>query len=166
MLKYSSSHIVERGFTGGTKDLLASVGGVREWDSISGLGRFPGKGNGSPLQYSSLGKSPWTEEPGELQSTGSQRARHNWASEHTAQVFHRVLFLLVYFWLCWIFIAMRRLSLVAVSEVTLRCSVWASHCGGFSCRRAQASVVVVHGLSCPEACGIFLDQRSNLCPLH
>ena len=28
------------------------------------------------------------------------------------------------------------------------------------------SVVVVHGLSCSAACGIFLDQGSNPCPLH
>ena len=28
------------------------------------------------------------------------------------------------------------------------------------------SVVVAHGLSCSAACGIFLDQGSNLCPLH
>ena len=44
---------------------------------------------------------------------------------------------------------------------------WASHCGGFSCCRewsleGWASVVVAHGLSCPMACGIFLD----LCPQH
>ena len=30
----------------------------------------------------------------------------------------------------------------------------------------QASVVVVHGLTCPPACGIFLDQGFNPCPLH
>ena len=30
----------------------------------------------------------------------------------------------------------------------------------------RASVVGVHGLSSPEACGIFLDQGLNLCPLH
>ena len=30
-----------------------------------------------------------------------------------------------------------------------------------------SSVVVVHGgPSCPKACGIFLDQRSNPCLLH
>ena len=29
-----------------------------------------------------------------------------------------------------------------------------------------ASLVAVHGLSCPTACGIFLAQGSNLCPLH
>ena len=28
------------------------------------------------------------------------------------------------------------------------------------------SVVVAHGLSCSAACGIFLDQGSNPCPLH
>ena len=27
-------------------------------------------------------------------------------------------------------------------------------------------VVVAHGISCPEACGIFQDQGLNLCPLH
>ena len=28
------------------------------------------------------------------------------------------------------------------------------------------AVAVVHGLSCPVACGIFLDQESNSCLLH
>ena len=31
--------------------------------SIPGLGRFPGVGNGNPLQYSFM-EIPWTEEPG------------------------------------------------------------------------------------------------------
>ena len=30
----------------------------------------------------------------------------------------------------------------------------------------QISVVVAHELSCSAACGIFLDQGSNPCPLH
>ena len=30
----------------------------------------------------------------------------------------------------------------------------------------MGSVVVACGLSCPAACGIFLDQGSNLCFLH
>ena len=30
----------------------------------------------------------------------------------------------------------------------------------------QISVIVGHGLSCSTACGIFLDQGLNLCPLH
>ena len=29
------------------------------------------------------GESPWTEEPGGLQSTGLQRVRHNWSTKHT-----------------------------------------------------------------------------------
>ena len=43
---------------------------------------------------------------------------------------------------------------------------------GFSCCRAQAlgtrvgSVVTVYQLSCPEACGIFLNQGLNPCALH
>ena len=42
--------------------------------SIPGLGRFPGGGQGNPLQYSYL-EIPWIEEPGGLQSTGPQRVR-------------------------------------------------------------------------------------------
>ena len=45
--------------------------------SIPGLGRCPGGGNDNPLQYSCL-DNPWTEEPGGLQSMGSQRVEHNW----------------------------------------------------------------------------------------
>ena len=29
------------------------------------------------------GESPWTEEPGGLQSMGSQRAAHDWATKHS-----------------------------------------------------------------------------------
>ena len=38
---------------------------------IPGSGRSPGEGNGNPLQYSCL-ENAWTEEPGRLQSMGSQ----------------------------------------------------------------------------------------------
>ena len=44
---------------------------------IPGLGRSHGVGNGNPLQVFLPGESPWTEEPGGLQSTGSQRVRHD-----------------------------------------------------------------------------------------
>ena len=43
---------------------------------IPELGRSPGEGNGNLLHYSCLGKIPWTEEPGELQSMGLQRVGH------------------------------------------------------------------------------------------
>ena len=74
-------------------------------------------------------------------------------------------------------------SLVVMSrdDFELQCS--ASHCGGFSCCKARAPgaqgsvtavsglestglVVEVHGLSCSEACGTFLDQGSSLSFLH
>ena len=39
-------------------------------------GRYPGEGNGNPLQYSCLEK-PWRKEPGRLQSTRSQKVGHD-----------------------------------------------------------------------------------------
>ena len=73
--------------------------------SIPGWGRCPGEGNGNPLQYSclenprqergerllaavgfmlispSVWKIPWTDEPGRLQSMGSQRVRYDLATK-------------------------------------------------------------------------------------
>ena len=43
---------------------------------IPGLGRSSGGGNGNPLQYSCL-ESPWTEEPGGLQTIGSQTIKQD-----------------------------------------------------------------------------------------
>ena len=67
------------GFPGGTviKNPPANIG---DMGSIPGLGRPPGEGNGNPRQYSCL-EIPWTEEPGGLESTGSQRLRHDRATE-------------------------------------------------------------------------------------
>ena len=42
-------------------------------------GFLPGEESGNPLQYSCL-ENPWTEEPGRLQSMGSQRVRHDGAT--------------------------------------------------------------------------------------
>ena len=76
-----------------------------------------------------------------------------------------------YLWLCWVFVSVRGLSLVAASggHSSLRCAglslSWplllrstGSRCAG--------SVVVAHGPSSSAACGIFPDQGSNPCPLH
>ena len=41
---------------------------------IFGLERAPGEGNGNLLQYSCLG-IPWTEEPGGLNTVGSQKSQ-------------------------------------------------------------------------------------------
>ena len=47
---------------------------------MPGPGGYPGEENGNPLQYSCLENPeflPWTEEPGGLQSTGSQTVGHD-----------------------------------------------------------------------------------------
>ena len=51
----------------------ANAGDVRDTGLILGSGRSPGEGKGYPLHCSFL-ENPWTEEPGGLQSMGSQRA--------------------------------------------------------------------------------------------
>ena len=65
---------------------------------------------------------------------------------------------------------MSRLSLVAVSG-DFCCGAQASHCSGFSCCGPwalgyQGSVVVARRLTCSKACGIFLRQGFNPCPLY
>ena len=85
--------------------------------------------------------------------------------------FLKNLFIYFYFWLCWVFVSMRGLSLVAASGGHSS-SRWA----GLSLSRPlllrstgsrrAGSVVVAHGPSCSAACGIFPDQCLNPCSLH
>ena len=58
------------------KNLPANVGDIRDTGSIPGPGRSPTGGNGN---HSSIlaWRIPWTEEPGRLQSIGSQTVRHD-----------------------------------------------------------------------------------------
>ena len=56
------------------KSLPANAGNIRDSGSIPGSGRSLGGGHGNPLQYWGI---PWTEEPGGLQSTRSQRVGHD-----------------------------------------------------------------------------------------
>ena len=75
-------------------------------------------------------------------------------------------YLFIYLWLCWVFVSVRGLSLVAASG-----GYSSSRCLGLSLLwplllRSTGSVVVAHGPSCSAACGIFPDQGSNPCPLH
>ena len=81
------------------------------------------------------------------------------------------LILFIYLWLCWVFVSVRGLSLVAASG-----GHSSSRCAGLSLLRPlllrstgsrhAGSVIVAHGPSCSAACGIFPDQGSNPCPLH
>ena len=65
-----TSFIHFQGFPGGSagKESACSAGDL---SSVPVSGRSPGEGNGNPLQYSCR-RIPWTEEPGGLQSMGSQ----------------------------------------------------------------------------------------------
>ena len=67
------------GFPGGSdsKEYTCNAGDLH---SIPEFGRPPGGGHGYPLQHSCL-ENLWTEEPGRLQSMGSPRVRHGWATE-------------------------------------------------------------------------------------
>ena len=58
------------------KNPSVNAGDERDTGSIFELGRPPEGENGNPLQYSCW-RIPWTEEPGVLQSVGSQRVKHN-----------------------------------------------------------------------------------------
>ena len=56
------------------KNLPANAGDIRDSSSIPESGSSPGGGHG--IHSSSLAwRIPWTEEPGGLQSMGSQRVR-------------------------------------------------------------------------------------------
>ena len=61
-------------FPGGS-DGEASVYNAGDLGSIPGSGRFPGEGNGNPLQYSCLENS--LKELGGLQSMELQRVEHD-----------------------------------------------------------------------------------------
>ena len=45
------------------------------------VGKIPWRRAWQPTSVFLPGDSPWTEEPGGLQSTGSQRVTHNWTTE-------------------------------------------------------------------------------------
>ena len=65
---------------------------------------------------------------------------------------------------CWSLVAMSRAH--SAAEMRGLLIVVASLVAEHKAPEHVASVAVVHGLSCSAARGIFLDQRSSLCPLH
>ena len=58
------------------KNPPAKAGDVRDVGSIPEWGRSPEGGHGNPLSLLAWG-IPWTDEPGGLRSTGSQRVGDN-----------------------------------------------------------------------------------------
>ena len=88
-------------------------------------------------------------------------------------------YLFIYLWLCWVFVSVRGLSLVAASggHSSSRCGDRSSsRCAGLSLSRpllsrgtgsrSAGSAAVAHGPSRSAACGIFPDQGPNPCSLH
>ena len=73
-------------------------------------------------------------------------------------------FLFIYLWLPWVFIALCRLSLVAVSRGYS--SLWWLRLLRSTGSRCSGLEVVAQALCCYEARGIFPDQGLNWCPLH
>ena len=69
------------GFAGGL-DGKESACNVGDPGFIPGLGRSSGEGHGDRLVW----RISWTEEPGELQSMGSQRVGHDWVTKHRTHV--------------------------------------------------------------------------------
>ena len=86
-----------------------------------------------------------------------------------ASICKHLIFLINYFWLCWVFVAVLRLSLVVASGAY--CSLWCadllqwllllrsrgSRAHGLQWLQHWAhSVVVAHRLTCSTACGILV----------
>ena len=76
------------------------------------------------------------------------------------------IYLFIYFWLCWVFVAARGLSLVAASGgySSLRCAGFSLHWLLLLCSRALgawASVVVARGLSSCDSRA--LEHRLSSC---
>ena len=70
------------GFPGGS-DGKETTCNVEDLGLIPGLGRkTPWRRTWQPTLVFLPGESPWTEEPGRLQSMESQRVGHDWATKH------------------------------------------------------------------------------------
>ena len=84
--------------TGGCDPVVALVvrnppvnaGDVRDVVSILGSGRSPGGGHGNHSSIPAW-RIPWTEEPGGLQSMGSQRVWHDWSNLAQHSIAHNQL---------------------------------------------------------------------------
>ena len=84
------------------------------------------------------------------------------------------MILCIYFWLCGVFVAAQAFLWLQRVGFSLQWLLWlqstrSRHLGSVavaSWLSSPGSVVVAHGLSCFTACGVLLDQESNLCLLH
>ena len=82
----AQSHLIPWGFPGGTssKESACQCRRCKRLGLDLWAGKIPWRRKWQPALVFFLGKIPWTEEPGGLQSMGLQRIRHDWAeSTHT-----------------------------------------------------------------------------------
>ena len=83
-------------------------------------------------------------------------SRRMWAREwHDSNYFFKKI---IYFWLCWVFCIVWAFSSCGKQGLLI---AGASLVAGQRVLGVRASVVVAHGPTCCEACGILLDQGSN-----
>ena len=70
---------VQCGLLGGSvvKNSAANAKNAGDKGSVPGLGRSPGGGKNTAYSNILAWIMPWTEDPGGLQSMGSQRVRHD-----------------------------------------------------------------------------------------
>ena len=127
---------------------------------------------GEPLQYSCLEN---LRDRGAWKVHGvTQRVGHgyDWTIYMCVCVFFKInIYLFIHFWLSLVLVPVSEVSVVAASRGYCLVAAGRPHSGDSFCCGAWAlghviSVVVVHGLSCSLACGIFPDQGANPCALH
>ena len=115
------------------------------------------------LQKGDPSQGPWVSSCLKLESELSKET-HRLTKQKTLK--KKVL---LYFWVCWVFAAMHRLSLVVASR-----GYSSLQCKAFSFQwpfllwsmdpRHSGSVVVAHECNCSAACGVFPDHKWNPCP--
>ena len=106
------------------------------------VGKIPLRRAWQPTPVFLPRESPWTEEPGGLQSVGSQRVGHNWVTTHThthaniSQImkFYNYLFLMALGLCC----CVQAFSSCSKQGLPSSCGAQASYCNGFSCCQAWA----------------------------
>ena len=125
--------------------------------SIPGLGRSPGEGKGYPLQYSGLENSTECVVHGVAKSWTRLSDFHflsmvvYWFEGGPTTLILPNSFsfsFFLYFWLCWIFVAVQAFSSCGKWGLLSSCCARVSHCGGFSC----GAWALGHGLS---SCGTW-----------
>jgi len=121
------------------------------------------------------------EKKGLLQGPSKENGRLKLLNSYREVSFKKQFYLFIYFWLCWVFVAVQVCSsLLSRGYSSLRClgfslrclllwSVASMHVGSVVVTHrlcSTGSTVVSRGLGYSAACGIFPDQGSSPCLLR